>query len=185
MGDTSCVRAPFFRPVGREPQQRAACDHFALAIGGRAAAPGIKELVNYTLNMVGGGSGGLIDNSSSAKSFHGDQEIVAEKYFLCARDQEPSNGLGTYQWVNFTARGHAPAWQCLAPSRPPAGPPAASSRGRHRVLEYESEPRQCHQHLGPTVSTVRAPTARGNRHHDADSLFARSWRIGPTWEPVL
>jgi len=41
---------------------------------------GIADAVNYTLNMVGGTSGGLIDNTTDNKSFHGDQEIVAEKY---------------------------------------------------------------------------------------------------------
>ena len=41
---------------------------------------GVAQVVNYTLNMVGGTSGGLIDNTSDTKSFHGDQEIVAEKY---------------------------------------------------------------------------------------------------------
>ena len=63
---------------------------------------GVAQVVNYTLNMVGGTSGGLIDNTSDTKSFHGDQEIVAEKYFLCARQLEPNLGLGTYQWVNFS-----------------------------------------------------------------------------------
>ena len=58
---------------------------------------GIKEIVNYTLNMVGGTSGGLIDNTSDSKSFHGAQEITAEKYFLCARQLEPNLGIGTYQ----------------------------------------------------------------------------------------
>lgn len=41
---------------------------------------GIAPLVNYTLSMVGGAHGGILDNSSSNpwnKSFHGDQEIVA------------------------------------------------------------------------------------------------------------
>jgi hypothetical protein len=65
---------------------------------------GIKSHVNYTLNMVGGTSGGLIDNTSDTKSFHGSQEITAEKYFLCAREHEgPNQGIGTYNWVNFTA----------------------------------------------------------------------------------
>jgi hypothetical protein len=64
---------------------------------------GIKEIVNYTLNMVGGTSGGLIDSSSDDKSFHGNQEIVAEKYFLCARQLEADLGIGTYNWVNFTS----------------------------------------------------------------------------------
>eukprot|EP00937_MAST-01D_sp_MAST-1D-sp2_P004804 g4804.t1 len=63
---------------------------------------GIAEVVNYTLNMVGGAGGGLIDNTTDSKSFHGDQEIVAEKYFLCARQLEPELGIGTYQWLNFT-----------------------------------------------------------------------------------
>ena len=53
--------------------------------------------MNYTLNMVGGTSGGLIDNTSDSKSFHGAQEITAEKYFLCARQLEPNLGIGTYQ----------------------------------------------------------------------------------------
>lgn len=64
---------------------------------------GVKDLVNYTLNMVGGAKGGLIDNTTDGKSFHGAQEIVAEKYQLCARAQEPSSGLGSYQWVNYTS----------------------------------------------------------------------------------
>merc|ERR1740130_293298 len=63
---------------------------------------GIKEVVNYTVNWVGGTSGGPIDNKTDTKSFHGDQEIVAEKYISCARELEPNQGIGTYQWVNFT-----------------------------------------------------------------------------------
>ena len=66
--------------------------------GGRGIAP----IVNFTLNMVGGTSGGLINNSSDTKSFHGSQEITAEKYFLCARQLEPNLGIGSYQWLNFT-----------------------------------------------------------------------------------
>jgi hypothetical protein len=64
---------------------------------------GIAEILNFTLNMVGGTSGGPIDNTTDTKSFHGDQEIVAEKYQLCARQQEPNFGLGSFQWVNFTS----------------------------------------------------------------------------------
>ena len=56
-----------------------------------------SQLVNYTLNMVGGTSGGPIDNTTDTKSFHGDQEIVAEKYILCAREMEPNQGIGSYQ----------------------------------------------------------------------------------------
>ena len=43
--------------------------------GGR----GIAEIVNFTLNMVAGPDCGPIDNTTEGKSFHGDQEIVAEK----------------------------------------------------------------------------------------------------------
>ena len=64
---------------------------------------GIKQIMNYTLNMVAGPNGGTIDTTTENTSFHGDQEIVAEKYMLCAREQESNLGLGTYQWVNFTA----------------------------------------------------------------------------------
>jgi hypothetical protein len=63
---------------------------------------GIAESVNYTLNMVGGSHGGPVDNTSWNKSFHGDQEIVADKYQLCARHVEPQPVVPTYQWVNFT-----------------------------------------------------------------------------------
>ena len=55
---------------------------------------GIKDIVNYTLNMVGGSHGGPINQSDSGswnKSFHGDQEIVAEQYQLCARELEQSD----------------------------------------------------------------------------------------------
>ena len=48
---------------------------------------GIAPLVNYTLNMVGGSHGGPIANSTDGswnKSFHGDQEIVADKYQVLA-----------------------------------------------------------------------------------------------------
>ena len=33
----------------------------------------------------------------------------------------------------------------------------------------------------PTASAVPAPRARENRHRGADSVFPRSWRVGPTW----
>jgi hypothetical protein len=52
--------------------------------------------------MVGGSNGGPVDNTTWNKSFHGDQEIVAEKYQLCARHISPEPIAPTYQWVNFT-----------------------------------------------------------------------------------
>eukprot|EP00729_Bicosta_minor_P009196 gene9195-22357_t len=62
---------------------------------------GIKEIVNYTLNMVGGTHGGPVTNTTWNSSFHGNQEIVADKYQLCAKDVE-ANPFD-YQWDNFTA----------------------------------------------------------------------------------
>lgn len=66
---------------------------------------GVKDIVNYTLNMVGGSHGGPLEPNSSQwnSSFHGDQEIVADKYQLCARALEPAPVVGTYKWVNFTS----------------------------------------------------------------------------------
>ena len=71
----------------------------------------ISTLVNYTLNMVGGSHGGPLGNSTTAwnSSFHGNQEIVADKYQLCSRDLEQktnpttATNAGGYQWVNFTS----------------------------------------------------------------------------------
>lgn len=74
----------------------------ACCCAGFVHGKGIAESVNYTLNMVGGAHGGPVDNSSWNKSFHGDQEIVADKYQLCARHIEPKPIMPTYQWVNFT-----------------------------------------------------------------------------------
>ena len=64
---------------------------------------GIKDVINFTLNMVGGTVGGPVNRTSDTKSFHGPQEVLAEKYQLCARELEPNFGLSKYQWVNFTA----------------------------------------------------------------------------------
>jgi len=61
------------------------------------------SVVNFTLNMVGGTNGGPVTNTTWSKSFHGDSEIEADKYQLCARTLEPNFGIGTYQWVNFTS----------------------------------------------------------------------------------
>jgi len=30
-------------------------------------------------------------------------QMLVERYLLCARQQEPDFGLGTFQWVNFTS----------------------------------------------------------------------------------
>ena len=64
---------------------------------------GIKNVIDFTLNMVGGTEGGPVNSTSDTKSFHGPQEVVAEKYQLCAREIEPSFGVGSYQWLNFTS----------------------------------------------------------------------------------
>ena len=53
--------------------------------------------------MVSGKSGGN-NYTAGQPSFHGSQEIVAEKYQLCAREMEPHFGVGHgFQWVNFTS----------------------------------------------------------------------------------
>jgi hypothetical protein len=64
---------------------------------------GIKGAVNFTLNMVAGLEGGPVNSTTAAESFHGPQEVVADKYQLCARAIEPKFGLDSYGWVNFTA----------------------------------------------------------------------------------
>jgi hypothetical protein len=38
--------------------------------------------------MVGGTHGGPVTNATWNKSFHGDQEILADKFQLCSRDLE-------------------------------------------------------------------------------------------------
>jgi len=61
------------------------------------------KYINFTLNMVAGRVGGRVNSSTDTESFHGPQEVVADKYQLCARALEPNGGLGSYQWVNYTA----------------------------------------------------------------------------------
>ena len=69
----------------------------ATRLAGFVHGKGIAESVNYTLSMVGGAHGGPVDNTSWNKSFHGDQEIVADKYQLCARHIEAQPIIPTYQ----------------------------------------------------------------------------------------
>ena len=73
---------------------------------------GIAGVVNYTLNMVSGSHGGPISPNSTGdwnSSFHGDQEIVADKFQLCSRameqrtDPTTASSAGGHQWVNFTS----------------------------------------------------------------------------------
>jgi hypothetical protein len=64
---------------------------------------GIKEIANFTLHMVGGVDGGPVNSTTDTKSFHGPQEVVADKYQLCARMIEPQFGIDAYRWVNFTS----------------------------------------------------------------------------------
>ena len=62
----------------------------------------LAPAINFTLNMVAGRVGGPVNSSTDTESFHGPQEVVADKYQLCARALEPQYGLG-YQWVNYTS----------------------------------------------------------------------------------
>lgn len=56
---------------------------------------GIRDIVNFTQSFVGGKHGGHVTNETWNSSFHGDQEIVADKYMLCAKHLDASNdGLG-------------------------------------------------------------------------------------------
>ena len=68
---------------------------------------GLSSKINFTLNMVAGRVGGPVNSSTDTESFHGPQEVVADKYQLCARALEPNDGLGSYptayQWVNYTS----------------------------------------------------------------------------------
>jgi len=62
----------------------------------------VAPLINYTLNMVGGKKGGA-NYTPGQDSFHGGQEITAERYQLCARELEPGFGVPAWRWVNFTS----------------------------------------------------------------------------------
>ena len=60
---------------------------------------GIQEIVNFTEYFVGDKSGGPVSNSSWSTvntSFHGPQEIMGDKFYLCAR----SYGISGPQYVN-------------------------------------------------------------------------------------
>lgn len=61
---------------------------------------GIRNFINYTLYMVGGTNGGPVTNTTWDKSFHGPQEIVVDKYQLCAKDLE--NDSLDDKWLAFT-----------------------------------------------------------------------------------
>jgi hypothetical protein len=63
----------------------------------------LKGIANFSLNMVGGVEGGPVNSTTDTMSFHGYQEVLADKYQLCARESEADYGVGTYRWVNFTA----------------------------------------------------------------------------------
>ena len=64
---------------------------------------GIATVANFTLNIVAGLEGGPVNSTTDAESFHGPQEVAADTYQLCARAIESEFGVGSYQWVNFTA----------------------------------------------------------------------------------
>ena len=62
----------------------------------------VGGIINFTLNMVGGKNGGA-NYTKGDDSFHGSQEITAEKYQLCARQLDPGHGIPNWQWLNFTS----------------------------------------------------------------------------------
>ena len=61
----------------------------------------IGNVVDFKVYSVGGSSGGSVTNATWNKSFHGPQEIVADKYELCAQHITGSNY--NYTWVSFMA----------------------------------------------------------------------------------
>lgn len=72
---------------------------------------GIAEIVNFTEFFVGGKHGGPVDDSSWNTSFHGPQEIVGDKYHLCARVQAGAGAVPldvNRTWTDFEACTNGP-----------------------------------------------------------------------------
>lgn len=59
-------------------------------------------MVNFTQSFVGGTKGGPVTNTTWNTSFHGKQEIVGDKFQLCAAHFEPGP-VPSYDWMRFEA----------------------------------------------------------------------------------
>jgi hypothetical protein len=51
--------------------------------------PGMLALVNFSQSFVGGTNGGPVNASTWNSSFHGYDEVVGDRYQLCARELDP------------------------------------------------------------------------------------------------
>mmetsp|Transcript_36063 Transcript_36063/g.82129 ORF Transcript_36063/g.82129 Transcript_36063/m.82129 type:complete len:218 (-) Transcript_36063:80-733(-) len=67
---------------------------------------GIAEIVDFREYFVGGKEGGKVTNVTWNTSFHGPQEIVGDKFHLCARSQANANETSlsaNHTWLDFEA----------------------------------------------------------------------------------